>query len=210
MRAGEADPIVEEVARFAERELWPQAARHDEKSLWVGAHLPRLAELGLMGANLPPSFGGADIGAETLLEAVAAIAGACPATASMLTAHYLATDAILLGGTAEQQQRLLPAMAAGALGAFGLTEPGAGSNPADMTSRAERIAGGYRLKGAKQFISNAAHAETIVIFAKTDMAAGARGITAFAVPRATAGRSWTRLNQASRWGNSAMSWPWFL
>lgn len=187
MSERQADPIVDEIARFGERDLWPAAARHDEESLWVGTHLPQLAELGLMGANLPASLGGADIGAETLLEVVAAIAGACPATASMLTAHYLATDAIRLGGTSEQQQRLLPEMAAGSLGAFGLTEPGAGSNPADMTSRAERVAGGYRLCGAKQFISNAGHAETIVLFAKTDMAAGARGISAFAVPRATPG-----------------------
>lgn len=183
----EADPIVAEVARYAERELWPAAARHDEESLWVGPHLPRLAELGLMGANLPAEVGGVEVGAEALLEVVAAIAGACPATASMLTAHYLATDAILIGGTSEQRQRLLPKMAAGSLGAFGLTEPGAGSNPADMTSRAERVAGGYRLRGAKQFISNAGHADTIVLFVKTNLAAGARGISTFAVPRTTPG-----------------------
>lgn len=183
----ELDSVVAEIRRFAERELWPVAARHDEESRWVGDHLPALAKLGLMGANLPVELGGADAGAEALLEIVAAIAGACPATASMLTAHYLATDAILLGGSPEQQQRLLPSMAAGALGAFALTEPGAGSNPADMTSRAERAGDGYRLRGAKLFISNASHAETIVIFAKTDVSAGARGISAFAVPRSTRG-----------------------
>ena len=183
----ETDSVIAEVQRFAERELWPVAARHDEESRWVGDHLPALGGLGLMGANLPGEAGGADVGAEALLEIVAAIAGACPATASMLTAHYLATDAILLGGTPEQQQRLLPPMAAGTLGAFALTEPGAGSNPADMTSRADQAGDGYRLKGNKQFISNAAHAGTIVIFAKTDMAAGARGISAFAVPRNTPG-----------------------
>ncbi len=183
----EADSVVSAVQRFAERELWPGAARHDEESRWVGDHLPALAGLGLMGANLSGEVGGADVGAETLLEIVAAIAGACPATASMLTAHYLATDAILHGGTPEQQQRLLPAMAAGELGAFALTEPGAGSNPADMTSRAERAGDRYRLRGTKLFISNAAHAGTIVVFAKTDMAAGARGISAFAVPRGTPG-----------------------
>ncbi len=53
MTPREADTIVDEVARYAERELWPQAARHDEESLWVGPHLPRMAGLGLMGANLP-------------------------------------------------------------------------------------------------------------------------------------------------------------
>jgi alkylation response protein AidB-like acyl-CoA dehydrogenase len=140
-----------------------------------------------MGANLPDEVGGAGIDALTLLEVVAAVAGACPATASMLTAHFLATDAIRLGGSAQQHQRWLPGMAAGALGAFALTEPGAGSNPADMTARAERLGAGYRIRGAKQFISNAAHAETIVVFAKTDLAAGARGISAFAIPRQTPG-----------------------
>ncbi|MEZ5925755.1 MAG: acyl-CoA dehydrogenase family protein [Hyphomicrobiaceae bacterium] len=183
----ELDPIIAEVRRFAENTLWPAATRHDEEGLWVGAHLPTLSALGLMGANLPADFGGAGIGPHLLAEVVAAVASACPATASMLTAHYLATDAILLGGTPEQREDLLPRMAAGALGAFALTEPEAGSNPQDMTSRAERKGAAYRLKGAKQFISNAGRAEIIVLFAKTDPEAGSRGISAFAVPRATPG-----------------------
>ena len=81
-----------------------------------------------------------------------------------------------------QRARFLPAAARGeTLGAFALTEPGAGSNPADMGCRAEREGDGYRISGVKQFISNAAHADLIVVFAKTDMTAGARGISAFVV-----------------------------
>ena len=116
-----------------------------------------------------------------LFDAVAAIAGACGSTASMVTAHWLATDTILIAGDEVQRQRWLPSAAVRALGAFALTEPGAGSNPADMTAQATREGDGYRLTGTKHFISNAAEADFIVVYAKTDPAAGARGISAFAV-----------------------------
>jgi alkylation response protein AidB-like acyl-CoA dehydrogenase len=110
------------------------------------------------------------------------MASACASTASMVTAHWLATDSILHGGDDAQRQRWLPAAAQGkSLGAFGLTEPTAGSNPADMTTVATRNSGTYRIKGRKQFISNAAAADFIVVYAKTDREAGARGISAFVV-----------------------------
>jgi alkylation response protein AidB-like acyl-CoA dehydrogenase len=110
------------------------------------------------------------------------MAGACASTASMVTAHWLATDSILHGGDDAQRQRWLPAAAQGkSLGAFGLTEPTAGSNPADMTTVATRNGETYRIKGRKQFISNAAAADFIVVYAKTDREAGARGISAFVV-----------------------------
>ncbi len=81
----------------------------------------------------------------------------------------------------------MPRLATGSLAAFALTEPAAGSNPADLTTRAELVAAGYRISGSKQFISNADAAEILVVFAKTDPAAGARGISVFAVDRSTAG-----------------------
>jgi butyryl-CoA dehydrogenase len=107
----------------------------------------------------------------------------------MLTAHFLATDSVLLGGDAALKARLLPDAAAGStLGAFALTEPQAGSNPADMTTYAVREGEGYRIKGSKCFISNAGAADFIVVYAKTDRAAGARGVSAFIVePKAITG-----------------------
>ncbi|MBX6324046.1 MAG: acyl-CoA dehydrogenase family protein, partial [Rhodospirillaceae bacterium] len=144
--------------------------------------LESLSEMGLMGLSIPEAYGGLGLRPTLLFEAVALIAGACGSTASMVTAHWLATDSILYGGDEAQRRRYLPPAAAGkALGAFALTEPGAGSNPADMTTRAVREGGGYRITGTKHFISNAGEADFIVVYAKTDPAAGARGISAFVV-----------------------------
>ncbi|WP_245282526.1 acyl-CoA dehydrogenase family protein [Chelatococcus daeguensis] len=182
MTAEDAAALVEAVADFSRSVLAPAAAEIDRTGRSATMHLPQLAQMGIMGLNLPEACGGIGLPATALFEAVAAIAGACGSTASMVTAHWLATDSILIGGTPEQQQRYLPAAAAGqALGAFGLTEPGAGSNPADMTTRAVREGDGYRITGTKHFISNAGEADFIVVYAKTDMAAGARGISAFVV-----------------------------
>ncbi|MCL4675000.1 MAG: acyl-CoA dehydrogenase family protein, partial [Pararhodobacter sp.] len=96
---------------------------------------------------------------------------------------------VLLGGDAALRARILPDAAAGrTLGAFALTEPQAGSNPADMTTHAQREGDGYRIKGSKCFISNAGAADFIVVYAKTDRAAGARGVSAFVVePARTTG-----------------------
>ena len=121
-------------------------------------------------------------------EMVEAVSAACASTASALTAHFLATDSILIGGTEEQRQEWLPRCASGELlGAFGLTEPAAGSNAADMRTRAVRETGGWRIRGSKHYITNAREADFIVLYAKTDPETGARGISAFLIPKGTAG-----------------------
>ncbi len=180
--------VQESTRRFAREVLHPDAAQLDEESIFAGKHLTALGELGVMGLNLPAGHGGSGISPSALLLAVEAIAGACASTASMVTAHYLATDALLLGADARLQSRYLDHAASGKiLGAFALTEPEAGSNPADMRCRSERIDGGYRIRGNKQFISNARHADFLVVFAKTDKSPGHRGISAFVVDNANGG-----------------------
>lgn len=182
--------LLDYVRRFAGKVLTPAAAEIDEKSIFVTCHLDAMAELGLLGINMPEKWGGLALRPEVMFEAVASIAGSCASTASMLTAHFLATDAILIGAGDDLKKRYLPDAAAGKLlGAFGLTEPGAGSNPADMTTRARRTESGYHLKGVKHFISNGGEADFIVVFAKTDAEAGHRGISAFVVDRNTPGFS---------------------
>jgi alkylation response protein AidB-like acyl-CoA dehydrogenase len=180
--------VRESVRRFARNQLAPQAAAFDESGAFVGAHLPGLAALGVMGLNLPEECGGSGISALGLTGAVEEIAAACAATASMVTAHFLATDAILLAGSETQRKRYLPAAAAGkTLGAFALTEPAAGSNPADMTTSAARAAAGFHLRGVKHFISNAGYADFIVVFARSG-AEGARPvIDAFILDKAMPG-----------------------
>jgi alkylation response protein AidB-like acyl-CoA dehydrogenase len=180
--------VRDTVRRFAQKELAPRAAEFDETAAFVGAHLPRLAELGILGLNLPEEFGGANISALGLTAAVEEIAASCPATASMITAHYLATDSILLAGSDSQKKRYLPDAAAGkSLGAFALTEPAAGSNPADMATRSTATANGYHLSGTKHFISNAGHADFIIVFARTPDEGPLPVIDAFILDKATKG-----------------------
>ncbi len=186
----EETAMIDAVHRFADEVLAPAAAGVDEEAVFVTRHLQPMADMGLFGINLPDQWGGVGLRPEVMFEVVALIAGACGSTASMLTAHFLATDAILIGGDEALRGRYLPGAAAGkSLGAFGLTEPLAGSNPADMMTRADRTADGYHLKGVKHFISNGGAADFIVVFAKTDMDAGHRGISAFVVDRDTPGFS---------------------
>ena len=174
--------VLDTIERFCREVLAPAAAEIDRTGRSVLCHLPALSELGIMGLNLPEAQGGGALPGTVLFDAVARIAGACGSTASMVTAHWLATDSVRIGGDAALQARILPDAAAGsALGAFALTEPGAGSNPVDMTTLALREGDGYRLRGTKHFISNAGEARFIVVYAKTDPAAGARGISAFVV-----------------------------
>lgn len=178
----EEQAVIDQIERFSSAVLGPAAAAIDAKSQFATLHLSALAEMGIMGMNLPEAHGGIGLSGPALYHAVETIAGACGSTASMLTAHFLATDSLLLGADEALKQRILPAAAAGeTLGAFALTEPMAGSNPADMRSTATRDGDGYRLKGAKCFISNAGAADFIVVYAKTDPAVGARGVSAFVV-----------------------------
>lgn len=174
--------IVNAIEAFCLDVLAPRAAEIDAQSTFAVCHLEALSALGVMGLNLPAAFGGAGLDPFTLFEAIARIAGACASTASMVTAHFLATDSIQFGGDGAQKTRWLGEAASGrSLGAFALTEPGAGSNPADMTTTARREGAFYRLKGVKHFISNAGAADFLVVYAKTDANAGARGISAFVV-----------------------------
>lgn len=176
------------VRDFARRELAPRAQALDESGAFLAEHLPKLAAMGIMGMNLAEAWGGAGISALALSLAVEEIAGACAATASTVTAHFLATDTILLGGDDALKRRYLPDAAAGrTLGAFALTEPEAGSNPAEMRMGAAREGAGYRLCGTKHFISNGGVADFVTVFAKTDRDAGHRGISVFVVDRDTPG-----------------------
>ncbi|UYZ83597.1 acyl-CoA dehydrogenase family protein [Entomomonas sp. E2T0] len=180
--------IVESVQQVTEDILKANAQQLDESEGFCGDNLKTLGELGCMGINLPEEYGGLGIGSLAMSYIVEAVAKACASTASSLTAHFLATDSILVGGTEAQKQDLLPRAATGEiLGAFGLTEPAAGSNPVDMRTKAIKENGGWRIRGSKHYITNAAEADFIVLYAKTDPEAGAKGISAFIIPKGTEG-----------------------
>lgn len=174
--------ILEQIERFAKHELEPYAATLDANEEASTRHLNSMAALGLMGMNISPDHGGIGLSGVALYKAVELVAGACGSTASMLTAHFLATDSVAIGGDEIQKQRILPLAASGEmLGAFALTEPQAGSNPTDMNTSAVKSERGYHIRGVKCFISNAAYADFIILYAKTSPDLGARGISAFLI-----------------------------
>ncbi|MBI3904325.1 MAG: acyl-CoA dehydrogenase family protein [Pseudomonas fluorescens] len=184
--------VIEAAEKLAREVIQPRAQHYDETETFCAESLQALAELGGMGINLPEEYGGLGIGSLAMSRVVEAVAGACASTASALTAHFLATDSILIGGTEEQKQEWLPRAASGELlGAFALTEPAAGSNPADMRCRAQREDGGWRVRGSKHYITNAREAGFIVLYAKTDAEAGHKGISAFMIPQGTVGISFS-------------------
>ena len=188
MLAEEERLFCEVLERIVAEQIASKAAEVDETSGFVHDQLSTLAEAGMLGANLPEHYDGSGVSAPCLLRAVETVAGGCGSTASALTAHYLATDSILLGGTEAQKAHWLPKAATGeVLGAFALTEPTAGSDPADMKTRATREGDGWLLKGAKCFISNGGVADFLVVYAVTDPEARHQGISAFVVPKDTPG-----------------------
>lgn len=174
--------LIDAVRAVSRDVLAPQAAEADANERVSDDVIATLGEVGVLGLNLPEEYGGPGVGSVAMSHMVAAVAEGCGSTASIITAQYLATDAVLLGGTEAQREEILPAAAEGKLiGAFGLTEPGAGSNPAEMSTRAVRTETGWHLKGTKHFITNAGFADFIVVFAITDPEAAHRGISAFLV-----------------------------
>ncbi|MDM0107227.1 acyl-CoA dehydrogenase family protein [Variovorax sp. J22R24] len=184
----EDQALADAVARYAAETVAPLAQEIDEQERSATCHVPQLAELGVMGMNLPERWGGPGVSPTAMLLSLVEISRACAATSSMIGAHYLGTDAVLIAGNDEQRARWLPRAASGEwLAGFALTEPRGGSHPADLRTKAVRDGDIYRLDGVKHFISNAAEAHFLVVFAKTDAAAGARGVSAFIVDTGSPG-----------------------
>ena len=179
---------LEAISNFCSTVLAPEAATTDRDARFARFATHHMKALSDMGMNLPTEYGGMGLDAATLLESMAMISGTCASTGSMVSAHFLCSDSVKFGGNEHQKQRYLPDLALGKLfGAFALTEPGAGSDPASMTTRATRKGDFYHIKGTKHFISNAGAADILVIYAKTDPDAGGRGVSAFVVERKNGG-----------------------
>jgi butyryl-CoA dehydrogenase len=187
----EQELIREAVREFAEAEVAPIAAEIDRDHRFPTELLPKLAELNLMGMPYPEKMGGAGADYLSYVIAIEELSRACATTSVIVSAHSsLATWPIYKFGSPEQQDKYLPDMASGRrLGAFALTEPGAGTDAAAGTSTAMRSGAEYILNGSKIFISNAPYAEIYIVFAKTDPAQGTKGISAFIVEKDTPGFS---------------------
>jgi len=175
---------------FAAKDVAKLADQADKKEEVPARLLKRMAAQGFLGALLPEEpYGGAGLDFVTFTLLLEALAAECASTALIVHVHNtLASRTILEHGSAAVKENLLPEMAAGErIGAFALTEAGAGSDPTRLRTRALRQGDEYALNGAKTWVSNGGIAGVFVIFAATDPAAGARGISAFAVPAETPG-----------------------
>ena len=180
--------IRDTVREFAQRELAPTVAQRDEEERYDRSLFERMASLGLTGLPYPEEYGGAGMGTFAWILACEEIAAADMGMAISLSVHILAQLPILAFGTDEQKHRFLPPMTAGRhLGAFALTEPGAGSDAAALSLLAERTDEGYALSGSKIWITNGQESEVTIVFATVDRSRGRDGITAFVVERETPG-----------------------
>ncbi len=178
--------IQDTAAKFAKRELEPVAAELDQTKNReiLKNNLRKLAELGFMGLNVDPEYGGTAAGAVAFSLAMTEIGRGCAATAVTTSVTNMVAEVIQSLGTEEQRQKYLPPLCSGeyAAGAFGLTEICAGSDPAAMKTTAVLDGDDYVLNGGKIFISSAEYAGVFVVWAVTDKEASkGKGISAFLV-----------------------------
>ena len=170
---------------FAQNEVKPLAAELDEEERFPKETIPKLAKLGMLGIPFPKKYGGA--GGDNLAYAICVeeIAKTCGTTSVIICAHTsLCSYPIYAYGTEEQKMKYLPDLLSGRkLGAFGLTEPGAGTDASGQQTTAVLEGDHYVLNGTKCFITNATEAETFVVFAMTDKSKGNHGISAFIVEK---------------------------
>ncbi len=191
--------LRQSVREFAETELAPGAMAWDEAQSFPVPLLPKLAELGLMGIQFPARYGGAGLDAVAYCICIEELARVDPSIALSVAAHNgLASAHIHMFGTDAQRARYLAPLAAGRhLGAWGLTESGAGSDAGSLRTTARRVEGGWRLDGSKTFTTHATLAGTYVIMAVTDASQAAHGISAFIIeggaPGLTSGRKENKL-----------------
>jgi isovaleryl-CoA dehydrogenase len=180
-----ADAIRESVRDFAQAEIAPRAAEIDRSNTFPRDLWPRLGALGLHGITVEEEHGGAGLG---YLEHVVAMEEVSRASASVglsYGAHSnLCVNQIRRNGSEDQKRRYLPGLISGEhVGSLAMSEPGAGSDVVSMKTRADKRGDRWVLNGSKMWITNGPEADTLVVYAKTDPAAGPRGITAFLIER---------------------------
>ena len=187
----EQQQMIRDMIRdFALKEVEPIAAAIDETMAFPEANIDKLAELGILGMTVPEEFGGLGMDHLSYTLVVEELSRVCASHGiTVAAAISLGIGPILNNGSEEQKKKWLPDLAAGKfLGAFGLTEPGAGSDAGSPRTTAVLDGNEWVINGTKQFITNAAHAGLITITAKTDSEAGrGRGISAIVVPAGTTG-----------------------
>ncbi|MDD3201332.1 MAG: acyl-CoA dehydrogenase [Bacteroidales bacterium] len=183
--------FMQMIREFAEKEVKPLAAEIDEQERFPQETVDKMAKLGLFGIPVPKQYGGA--GGDNIMYTIAVeeLSRCCATTGVVVSAHTsLCAAPILENGTEEQKVKYLPKLASGEwIGAFGLTEPNAGTDASQQQTTAVLEGEEWVLNGNKIFITNAGHADVYVIIAMTDKSLGNKGITAFIVEATTPGFS---------------------
>jgi alkylation response protein AidB-like acyl-CoA dehydrogenase len=183
--------IRDAVRDYAQAEIKPRSVSFEEAGGYPPALFQELAGMGLMGTTAPAEVGGAEADYVSYALALMEIAAADGALSTIVSIqNSLLVTGILRFGSPEQKARFLPDLISGkTIGAFALTETDAGSDAAAIRTRATRVDGGWKLNGAKQFITSGRIASVAMVFAVTDPAAGKKGISAFLVPTDSPGYS---------------------
>ena len=175
---------------FAKKELAPYAYERDHSGTFPFEAVKKMGALGMMGMMVPTDYGGTNAGAVSYSLAVQEIAYACASTAVTMSVTNLSQDPLLKFGSEYQKEKYLGPLARGeVLGAFAITEPGAGSDPGSMTMRAEDKGEYYLVNGTKVFITNGSYADIIMLIARTGAEKSNRGLSAFIVEKGVPGFS---------------------
>jgi isovaleryl-CoA dehydrogenase len=186
-----ADLLRETVASFVSKELAPRADEIDRTNIFPRDLWPKLGDLGLHGITVEEEFGGAGLGYLEHCVAMEEVSRGSAAIGLSYGAHSnLCVNQIRRAGREEQKRRYLPKLISGEhVGSLAMSEAGAGSDVVSMKLKAEKRGSSYVLNGTKMWITNAPHADTLVVYAKTDPGAGPRGITAFIIEKDSPGFS---------------------
>jgi isovaleryl-CoA dehydrogenase len=186
-----AEMIRESTQAFAANEIAPRAATIDRENLFPRDLWPKMGALGLHGVTAPEEYGGLGLGYLEHCVAMEEVSRASGAVGLSYGAHSnLCVNQLVRNGDAAQKKRYLPKLISGEhVGALAMSEPNAGSDVVSMTTRADKKGDRFVLNGAKMWITNGPVADTLVVYAKTDPAAGPRGVTAFIVERGAKGFS---------------------
>ncbi|MGM0659663.1 MAG: isovaleryl-CoA dehydrogenase [Pseudomonadota bacterium] len=187
----DVNALREMVHRWAQERVAPIAAEVDRSNIFPHELWREMGDLGLLGITVPEEYGGSDMNYLAHVVAVEEIARASASVSLSYGAHSnLCVNQIKLNGTPDQRQKYLPGLVSGDhVGALAMSEAGAGSDVVSMKLRAEKRNDHYKLSGTKYWITNGPDADTLVVYAKTDPEAGARGITAFLIEKTMTGFS---------------------
>lgn len=179
------------IREFAQKEVKPLAAEIDEEERFPHETVEKMAEIGLLGMTVPRQWGGAGCSNQLYATAVEELSAVCATTGLILSVHTsLCADPIKIHGSSAQKDKYLPLLASGEmLGAFGLTEPNAGTDSAAQQTTAVDDGAEWILNGNKIFITSGGVADLYIIFAMTDKSLGNKGISAFIVEKGTSGFS---------------------